>query len=296
MVGELAGVTAALCWAIGSILFERLGRSGSSPWATNLAKCLFGAFVLLAARVILVGGALPVGASPVDLGLLGVSAVVGLTIGDTAFFGALGELGAPRAVLLLSTAPIFAVLIECGLRRALPPGRELIGVGLTLAGVGIVVGQKARGPDAGPVSPRGIALGLVAGVAQAVGSLLSRAATREGIDPLGASWFRLAIGSGALILVGLVAGQLPGWWRQLTAPGVLARTAAASSIGTVFGLFLSQVALARSSSAGVASTLLATSPIFALPLAHLLGTERGTWRSALGILVAFAGIARLTLG
>ena len=57
-----------------------------------------------------------------------------------------------------------------------------------------------------------------------------------------------------------------------------------------------QLAIARCSSTGVATTLLATSPIFALPIAHYTGHERISARAIAGTVVGLGGIVILSLG
>lgn len=287
--GELAGLAAALSWAIGSLLFERVMRGQRvAAAAVNVGKSLTGAVVLFAASVIVSSAPLSQ-ASRRDVALLALSGIVGIALGDTAFFGALAALGAPAAVLLLSSAPLFVVAIDA-VRGTLPTATEGIGIVVTLAGIALVVLR----PGAGRVSVIGLAYGFAAGLCQAGGSLLSRAATQGSVSPLTASYFRLAVGSAALLAFGLASGRLGAWYRDLR--GTLHRIVGASFVGTVLGLFLSQVALAKSSSAGVASTLLATSPIFALPLAHVSGSERVTVRAVAGAILAVAGVALLVLG
>lgn len=54
--------------------------------------------------------------------------------------------------------------------------------------------------------------------------------------------------------------------------------------------------LAKSASVGVAATLLATSPVFALPIAHAMRLERATPRAVLGALLGVAGVGIMSLG
>ena len=276
MIGELAGLAAAACWAGGSLLFERIGAS-TSAGAMNLGKTTSAFAVLLLASVMVRGGTASLDGTPLELGLLAGSAVVGITIGDTAFFGAVTRLGAPRAVLLLSTAPVFAVVIESLRRASIPPPWELAGTALTLAGVALVL---TRSPLPGTArSTTGVWLGILAALSQGAGSVMSRGAMGGRIDPLSASWGRLLVAGIALAVLGVASGRLASWVRELTRKGTLVRVGAASFLGVVCGLFLSQVALARASSAGVAATLLATVPIFALPLAHVTRSEAATPRA-----------------
>lgn len=289
--GELAALAAALTWAIGSLLFGRIGRT-VPPGAMNLGK-LVSAGSLLAFTHLLISSRpfVPVGAGPTTVALLAASGLLGLTIGDTAYFGAIVALGVPRAILLLSSAPVFATLIGWAwLGERLAP-RALLGIGLTLGGVVLVVARRAAG--AAPASARGVALGVIAALGQAGGSVLSRRAMQAGFEPLAAAVGRIAVGAVGLVVVASVTGHVRPWGAALARDRAWLAVTGASLIGTYGGIWLSQLALAHARSTGVASTLLATSPVFALPLAHALGAEKMTGRSALGVGLAMAGIALL---
>ncbi len=313
-IGELCALAAAASWAVGSLLFARIGRR-VAPGAMNLGKCVAASIVLSLARVALapwLGGV--VGRADGAL-LLAVSGLVGLTIGDTAHFGALVAIGVQRAILLLASAPVFAAIggaLFLGERVA---GREALGIGLTLAGIALVVtgrphrtrneggstheaAERAPGAAGGSGEARwrrGVALGVVAALGQAGGSLLSRKAMLLGTDPLAAAAGRLIVGAVGLVVVARVTGHLRPWAGDLGRDRSWAKVAGASLIGTVGGIWLAQLGLAYTSSTGVASTLLATSPIFALPLAHFAGHERITARGVAGTLLAIGGVVLLSL-
>jgi drug/metabolite transporter (DMT)-like permease len=65
-------------------------------------------------------------------------------------------------------------------------------------------------------------------------------------------------------------------------------------VGPVLGVTLSLVALSASR-VGVASTLMALTPVFLLPLSWLVFRERMTWRSVVGTALAVGGVAVLWL-
>ena len=112
MIGELAALSASCCWAVGSHLFGRIGRSGEvPPGAMNLGKCLaaLGFFAVTALVTGAVGGHVPA-ASPRAIGWLVASGFVGLALGDGAYFQAIVAIGVRRGLLLLSTAPVFAAI------------------------------------------------------------------------------------------------------------------------------------------------------------------------------------------
>jgi drug/metabolite transporter (DMT)-like permease len=302
-VGELSALAAAASWAVGSLLFAGIGRK-VSPGAMNLGKCCAAAILLSLACLALAPSAGPA-AWPLSAALLlALSGVVGLTMGDTAYFGAIVTLGVPRAILLLSASPVFAALGGALFLDERVGGREVLGIGLTLAGIALVVtGRLAAPPGVSASSPeagrdrvrRGVALGLVAAFGQAAGSLLSRRAMALGIDPLAASAGRLVAGAACLLIGAAIAGRAGPWLRELRAGFAWAKVSGASLIGTCGGIWLGQIGIARCSSTGVASTLLATSPLFALPLAHATGAERITRRGAIGTLVALGGVVLLSL-
>lgn len=294
MIGEAAALTAALVWAAGSLLFERIAAGTRiSPLTANFAKSVIGLSLLLGVWAVASRDA---SISQADLGRLLASGVVGIAIGDTAFFAALVRVGAARAVLMLSSAPLFVVAIEVVTKGRVPGVAEAIGMILTLVGIAVVVTRPATGGDGTPavgVPLAGVAAGAVSGICQAVGALLAREATESRVAPLFASWLRLGAGVVCVGLVIAASGRARATWTELRPRGVLPRLGVASFLGTVCGLWLSQIAVAKARSTGIASTLLATSPLFALPLAHVTKAERVSVRSALGSVIAVTGVAIL---
>jgi len=95
-------------------------------------------------------------------------------------------LGVRAALLLLSMAPVFAA-VGGALWLSEPLGlRDALAIAAVLAGVALVVNEQAGAEAArGPLSPRarafGVTCGLIAAIAQASGSLLSRAAMATGV-------------------------------------------------------------------------------------------------------------------
>ena len=76
--------------------------------------------------------------------------------------------------------------------------------------------------------------------------------------------------------------------QKLKSPRLLLAIGIAAFFGTYLGIWLQQISL-KYTAAGIAQALLATSPLFVLPMAAALG-ERLSWRSVLGALVALSGV------
>ncbi len=229
-IGALAALSAAAMWAVGSTLFSRIGRD-VSPFTMNLGKCLSAGGLLGLTYLVLHGPHVSSGSAA--LAWLAASAIVGLTIGDTAYFHAIVRLGVPRAILLLSSAPVFAAIGAAVFMDEPLGARSAAGIGVTLAGIALTVSGSA-GPKPSSSEPTlangapstsasegarvvpGMLFGLVAGLGQAAGSLLSKHAMREGLDPLFVASGRLLIGGGALVLVSALTRRATMVVRELT--------------------------------------------------------------------------------
>jgi drug/metabolite transporter (DMT)-like permease len=153
---------------------------------------------------------------------------------------------------------------------------------------------------------------VLAAVANALGALFSRAAFAQSImNPLWAALLRLSAGvlmlliftSAKTVLKSLLHRQ--NLHRQvLESPSenlvsiaearrsrVLIAIIFAAFCGTYLGIWLQQIAL-KFTAAGVASTLLQTSPVFVIPIGIWLG-EKVTWRAIAGVIIAIAGVGLL---
>jgi drug/metabolite transporter (DMT)-like permease len=316
MIGELAALGASCCWAVGSHLFGRIGRSGEvPPGAMNLGKCVaaMALFAVTACALGALGGhVLPI-VSPRAAGWLIASGVVGLALGDGAYFQAIVTIGVRRALLLLSTAPVFAAIggaLWLGERLG---AREWSAILAVMLGVAVVVEERDADPvlvnDLAPaaspfvvarapqrLTTTGVLFGLAAGLGQAAGSLMSRTAMAEHVTALDAALVRLPAGVVGILILAALSRRLVGYTRVLRRPGVMGAVAGSAAIGTYLGIWLSQFAIGHAESTAVASTLLATSPIFALPLGKWLNADRISPRAIGGTVVACAGLILLTLG
>ncbi|HSM83006.1 MAG TPA: DMT family transporter [Nodosilinea sp.] len=293
MRGELAALMAAFLWAVATVIFGRLGKS-LTPLALNLAKGAI-ALVLLAATLAVLGQS-RVGLDPQAVGILALSGVIGIGLGDTAYFAAVNRLG-PRQALLLETLapPLAALMALVFLQEALTPWAWL-GMALTLAGVGWVIAEGGPGAtSADPIDYRGIAFGVLAALGQATGAVLARAVLADtAVAPLWSAVLRLA--GGFVVILGLLRFQGPvvAQLRPLKSPRLLVGVALAAVLGTYLAIYLQQTAL-KYAATGVAQALTSTSPLFVLPLALALG-ERVSPRAVMGAVVALVGVGILVNG
>ncbi|MBE9136245.1 DMT family transporter [Nodosilinea sp. LEGE 07088] len=292
MRGELAALTAAFLWAVATVMFGRLGKA-LPPLVLNLAK---GAIALgLLALTLLLLGQRPTGLTSQGLVLLTLSGVIGIGLGDTAYFAAINQLGPRRALLLETLAPPLAALLALVfLQEALAP-RAWLGLGLTLVGVVWVIAERVPADAAVSASSLGVVYGVLAALGQATGAVLSRAVLADtDVAPLWSSLLRLGGGLGMIVAILRSQGPVTGALRPLRSPRVLAGVAVAAILGTYLAIYLQQMAL-KYSATGVAQALTSTSPLFVLPLAAAMG-DRVSLRAIAGAGLALVGVGILVSG
>ncbi len=302
-MGELAALAGAAAWAFASILWTRLGRD-TDELVLNLLKCTLATLMLAAALLVLEGTVWPRGVARIDLLWLVLSAVVGLTLGDTAYFHALTRIGARRALMMWAMAPAVSALLAWPVLGEPIHLQMLLGMVLTLGGVIWVVLERQQ--DEEPTEERrpgrglsrrelaGIAFGCVSLAGQGSANVLIKLG---GVDAgaLGLSVVRLSTGALGLGLWLGALGRITEALPPLRAPKKLGWIALATLVGTFAGIWLSSYSLLHAE-VGVASTLGATSPLFVLPLAVLMQKERLSARAVLGAVIGVGGVAVFFLG
>ena len=289
-IGEIAALSAALLWAISSVVYSRLGLK-IPPLQLNLYKGIIAiAFIFI---TLLIQGGTFTGLSTSTIVLLTLSGIIGIGLGDTAYFSALNSLGARRTLLLETSSPPMGALLAL-----IFIGEQLVysawcGILLTILGIAWVISERNPVNNTS-VSRSGIMWGLLAAIAQATGAVISRfALIQSDISPLESTLIRLVGGTIIVICLLLLPAAKPpavSWrlsWRSL---GIIAIAAFGS---TYLGIWLQQTSL-KFAPTGIAQTFLATSPLFILPIVALQG-EKISLRAIFGVVISLAGIALMFL-
>ncbi len=273
-----------------------------SPLVMNLFKGMIAVALLcltVTAGYVLAGRS-PGGMSGGVVVLLAVSGVVGIGLGDTAFFAALWHLGSRRALLLGTLSPPLAAVIGLLFLGETMSLGACAGIGLTVAGVAWVITERSDQRGHAPPGRLwwGVGLGVFFALTQAVGAVISRKAmvdTQAGAEMT--ALVRLIAGTlTVLVILPFAIRRNPN--ASTTAPRKKPMTRRGWALffvavvtGTYLGIWLQQVALDHTH-AGIAQTLQSTSPLFVLPIAAVLG-ERVSLRAIAGAAVAVGGIVLL---
>ncbi len=280
----------ACSWALGAILWRRLGEQLSS-YSMNLGKTVLGSLYLGLFLLF-------IGYQPVDLRsfvFLALSGIIGITIGDTFFFLALMKLGPRRASLMGALNPVvIAVAAAVSLGERPTPGAWL-GIVATACGVGWVLWERA--PVAGGKaenSSMGISYGLLSVLCTAGAVLLAKVGVAS-VPTVHATWLRLMAGSAGLAFWGASRSEFGKWVAPFRRGELLAKVAAVVVVVVAGGFWLSLVAL-KHIDASIAGPLNATGPLFILPMSIVLMKEKLSRRAVLGPVIAVGGVALILRG
>lgn len=313
--GHFAAVQTALCWSGSSLLFaSAANRLGATR--VNALRLIVAVVLHAITFRLMTGGWLPSLAWG-QVGYLAASGVVGLAIGDQALLIAFLHIGPRVASLLMTTAPIFAVVFAwVALGETLPPV-ALIGIAITIAGVAWVVLERSASAGGAKLLPgvrvRGVICALIGAACQAGGLLLSKQGIGHGwlsdaehLDPQAATLVRMFFASISMIPVLAIRAlrsaaakspavqHVPPEAARSTFRAGLAFTLGGTLLGPYFGVWSSLIASDRAP-VGVAQTIMELTPVFMLPLLVWFYGEKLTLRSVLGAFVAVGGCAMLFL-
>ncbi len=287
-IGILAALGSSASWAVGSVLFKRIGADLCSA-AMTLAKG--GMSVGLLSLAVLLTGVH--GMDPQSLLLLAISGVVGIGLGDTFFFEALKHLGAHSLVIMMMLGQVLTALLAIPFLGELPTPVSGGGIALVLLGVGLVLWQpQAEAVESQSLNRRGLLFGLLT-VFCLSGSLIIAKQGLGEISALQGTWIRMAAGTAAMLCFGLSKrGRVTDWIAPFRNLSVLRNFAASVAVITFGGFWLSLLALQHLDVA-IANTLSSTEPVFVLPLAVLLLRERVPLRAIVGTGVTMSGVVLL---
>lgn len=289
-VGELSALLAAFLWAASSVIYSLLGRK-ISPLKLNFLKGII-AIVFILVTLFFQGNFF----NSLDIYsvfLLFTSGVVGIGLGDTAYFITLNNLGVRNTLLLETLAPPLSAFLAWIFIGETLDTIAWIGILLTLLGIIWVISERT------PVSNnlyrrKGVLWGIVAAASQSGGAVLSRIGLLNSeISALESSLIRLVAGTITAFILLFISRKKKLSLKSWKFPPIrtLLTIILAAFSGTYLGIWLQQTSL-KLAPTGIAQTLLATSPIFAIIIAVII-REKVTLRSFLGVLMAIIGIGLL---
>jgi drug/metabolite transporter (DMT)-like permease len=299
IIGGIAALISALLWAISAIIFRNLGKS-IPPVELNLVKDCMAVGLMLVTTLLLREHALVM---PITtIGLLIISGIVGVGMGDTAYFESLNHLGSRFALLLGMLAPPMTGALAWIFMGESISLTSWLGIVVTIAGIAWVITEEQATEENVKINyKKGIQYAVIAALAQAIGAVISRyAMTASGatISALQTSIIRLLAGIIYLAVLIIFSKKSAFLWLRKDEVGgrtstwkLLRMVAVVGILGTYTAVWLQQVSI-QFAPVAIAQTLLSTSPLFILPIIALRG-EKLSFRAVGGVVVSLVGIVLL---
>ncbi|MBS3912051.1 MAG: DMT family transporter [Hydrogenophaga sp.] len=284
---EALALLAAGCWAVSSLFSappaQRLGAFAFSRWRMLFASLLLWA---LAASS---GGWRSLDVSA--LGLLAISGLIGIFIGDTALFACMNRLGPRRSGVLFACHALFSGVLAWVWLGEVLWGWALLGSLLLVGGVMLAIVWGKRSDESHHWEQTrgrlvvGVCLGLLAALCQSVATLMLKPLMSTGIDAVAASAVRMTLALAAHGLLWLLwrgaRAQAPVRWHDAW----LTFLSAAVAMALGMTLILKAMHLGQ---AGLVAVLSSVTPVLILPLLWLAYRRRPAmgawWGAALAVL------------
>jgi len=290
ILGIGAALTSAASWALGSILFKKIGET-VSPFGMTLSKGILG--------ILLLGVAYAVnGFEFVSLnaaGMLFISGIIGIAIGDTLFFAALQDLGPKVQIIFFMMGQVMTAILGLLILREMPLLLQWIGIIVTLLGAAAVLWKKIfSNSENKKTGLRGVVFGLLAMFCFSISLIIAKHAMKD-ISALSAVFIRITAGTIGMLVYGLIKRKVRVWLNPFQDLKMASFFFVSVSIVTFGGFWLSLVAL-KFLDVAVASTLGATEPLFVLPLALIILKERITLTEFIGAVLTACGVIIIIIG
>lgn len=294
-LGEIAALATAVFFAMTALIFTSTGRSVGSL-VTNRMRLLFALAYLIVLNLLAFHEPLPFSADSSRWLWLSLSGIIGLSLGDAFLFQSLVAVGTRLGSLLLSLAPIFGSIIAWVFFGETLTFLQITGIILALAGIAWVVASHEEPPDTPHGNTRrGVIFGILAGLGQAIGLVLSKQGMSGNFSPFQANAIRMLAAVAFIWVWAAFRGEAGSTFRELRGkPRILGLLALGAFIGPVLGVSSSLLAI-QHVELGIASTLIALTPVIILPISYFAFKEKIGWQAILGTILAIAGVAVLFL-
>lgn len=303
-LGEIISLGVAVSWTITAWFAAKASRRVGAM-VTNVLRLVLAAVFLAIILWVTIGHPYPVYADKNTWIWLGLSALVGYVFGDYCLFNCYLYIGPRFGQLLMTLAPPMAAVAGWIMLGETLSWKAILAMGVTLLGIAISILSRDGGHHFKLDLPlKGVLLGIGAGIGQGVGLVLSKIGMQyyeaaipagapsmmEGMLPFASTMMRAIVGGigfFAILLLQKDFGKLKSAVRD---PVAMRYASIITLFGPVLGVSLSLMAV-RYANAGIASTLMALTPVIIIFPEVLIEKKRIRFKEIVGLAVTIAGVA-----
>ncbi len=302
-LGELISIGVAFSWTATALLSE-FGSKRLGNLTLNVLRMGMALLFSMVLFWIVAGTPLPPVGSMEACGWMLLSGVVGYVIGDFCLFQCYIIIGSRYGQLFMTLAPLAAALMAwITLGQQMTP-MSIVAMLVTLIGIGIsVLGRGEHHKVSLKLPLNGVIFAVCAALCQGIGLVLSKigmdhydtATMPEWLVPFSANFLRCIAGIiGFGLLLFFRDGLQPLRDAMHDRKGMTV-AAATTIFGPFVGVGFSLMAV-QYTNAGIASTLMALTPIIIILPSYWLFHQKITWRSVLGAIISVLGVSLFFLG
>lgn len=284
-IGVLIAILSAASWAMGTILFDKIGKVMPAAGITFFKSVM--SVLLMTVLMLVFGFEIPTGR---QLLFLALSGVIGISVGDTLFFRSLQHLGVKMQVLYFILGQVLTVILSYLFLGEILTLLQYIGAFVVVIGVLLVIFDKQ---DNHPNKTQGIIEGFAAMLCYSVSIILIKSVMDE-VSAVTATFYRMLFSVVFVLLGGLFSKKVKAWAAPLRQRKTLALFTVNSVIVTYGGFLMSVLAL-KYIDVSIASILSTTEPLFTLLFAFLINKDKPTRKEMIGALIAMVGVLMMIL-
>lgn len=303
-IGEIISLGVACSWTVAALSSE-VGSRRLGVFVMNVWRMLLALLFSVCLMWLTMGEPFPLYAGAEAWSWLLLSGVVGYFFGDWCLFNSYLTIGSRYGQLFMTLAPMFAALSAwVSIGQTLSAG-SLIAMSVTIVGISIsVLGRGNHHKFSIQLPAKGVLYGIGAGMGQGVGLVLSKIGLDyytadvpvavlpqvENYLPFGANLIRCLAGLLCFTIWLLVRGEGSKMRTSIhNHKGILAMLTAVIS-GPFVGVGFSLMAV-QYTAAGIASTIMATTPILILLPSYYLFHQKITWKGFIGACISVVGVS-----
>ena len=304
-LGEVISLVVAVMWTA-TALFADQASHRIGAMSTNFFRMVLSAILLAGLLWIVIGHPYPAFADGKTWLWMGLSALVGYVFGDFCLFNSYIVIGARFGQLFMTLAPPFAAIAGWALLGETLSWKSWFAMAVTLTGIAISILNRGRDGHSLTLKlpVKGVLLGIGAGLGQGVGLVLSKigmqhyAAALPADAPASFSWampfastmIRSLTGMVGFFVLMALMRKLPELRAALHNREGMKYTGLTTLFGPFIGVSLSLMAV-QYARAGIASTLMALTPVLILFPYALIYKQKITPKEILGVIVSMTGVA-----
>ena len=302
-VGEILSLTVAMSWTATALFADVAShRLGALP--LNLIRMMLSLVMLALLLWIAVGTPFPLYADGKAWLWLALSGLVGYVFGDFCLFNAYIVFGSKFGQLFMTLAPPIAGITGWVLLGESMLPRSWLAMLVTLTGIGFSILVRSGHSLTLKLPLKGVLFGIGAGMGQGIGLVLSKIGLNHyaaaipadapakvaELMPFAGTYIRAIAGLVGFFVLLLLRKELGQVGRAVHDGKGMTFATLTTFFGPFIGVSLSLMAV-QYAKAGIASTLMALTPVLIIVPYALINHQRISIREVIGTLITIAGVA-----